>query len=101
MFLFLLHVCLHTNLPSCPLYIQHCYLRKNRLVGQEDELFCGTTEGFAVQYSKRYTNCTGKLNIQSECGHIILDLKTMAWQQSAFLPPLFLLFPFSIIPLVF
>jgi hypothetical protein len=79
LFLFLLDVCLHTNLPSCPLHIRRCYLGKNRLVGQEDELFCATTEGSVVQSSKRYTNCAGKLNIQIRWGHIILDLKMMAW----------------------
>jgi hypothetical protein len=68
MFLFLLHVCLHTNLPSCPLHIRRCYLGRNRLVGHENELFCATTEGFVVQSSKRYTNCDGKLNIQTRVG---------------------------------
>jgi hypothetical protein len=101
MFLFILYVCLHTNLPSCPLHIWRCYFGKNRLVGQEDELFCATTEGSVVQSSKRYTNYVGKLNIQTEWGNIILDLKMMAWKQWAFFPSLFLLFPFSIIPFVF
>jgi hypothetical protein len=32
------------------------------LVGQEDELFCATTEGFVVQSSKRYNNC-GNLSL--------------------------------------
>jgi hypothetical protein len=101
MFLFLLDVCLHTNLPSCPLHIRHCCLGKNRLLGQEDELFCATTEGFVVQSSKSYTNRAGKLNIQTRWGNIILDFKTMASQQWAFPPSIFLLFPFSIIPFVF
>jgi hypothetical protein len=101
MFLFILHVFVHTNLPSCPFHIRHWYLGRNRLVGQEDELLCATVEGSVVQSSKRYTNCVGKLNIQIGWGHITLDLKTMAWKQWPFLPSLFLLFPFSIIPFVF
>jgi hypothetical protein len=80
MFLFLLDVCLHTNLPSCALHIRRCCLGKNRLLGQGDELFCATAEGSVVQSSKRYTKCAGKLNIQTGWGHIILDLKTMTWQ---------------------
>jgi hypothetical protein len=94
MFLFLLDVCLHTNLPSCPFHIRRCCLGKNRLFGHEDELLCARTKGSVVQSSKRYTNCVGKLNIQTGWGHIILDLKTMASQQWAFLPSLFLLFHF-------
>jgi hypothetical protein len=79
MFLFLLDLCIHTKLPSCPLHIRRCCHRKNRLLRDGDELFCATTEGFVVQYSKRYTKCGGKLNIQTGWGHIILYLKMMAW----------------------
>jgi len=52
-------------------------LEKNGLLGQGDELFCATTQGFVVQSSKMYTKCDGKLNIQTKWGHIILDLKVM------------------------
>jgi hypothetical protein len=68
MFLFLLDVCLHTNLPPCALHIRRCCLGKNRLLGQGDELFCATAEGSVVQSSKRYTKCAGKLNIQTGGG---------------------------------
>jgi hypothetical protein len=47
--MFLLHVCLHTNFPSCPLHIRRCYLGRKRLVGKEDELFCAKVESSMVQ----------------------------------------------------
>jgi hypothetical protein len=77
MFLFLLDVCLHTNLPSCPLHIWCCCLGKKRLLGHGDEFLCPTTEGSVVKSYKRYTNYASKLNIKTGWGHIILDLKMM------------------------
>ena len=52
----LLHIFLHTNLSSCPLYFLHCCIERNRLIEQEDEVLCATIEEAEVQSSKRYTN---------------------------------------------
>jgi hypothetical protein len=70
MYLFFLHVFLHTNLPSCPLYVRYCYIERNNLVGHEDQLLYATVEGAEVQSSKMYTNYASKSMIQ-----IIFDMK--------------------------
>jgi hypothetical protein len=78
--LFLLDVYFHTNFPLSQLHLRHCCLGKNRLLGQGDEFFYATAEGYVEQSSKRYTKCVGKLNIKTQWEHIILDVKTMNLQ---------------------
>jgi hypothetical protein len=79
-----LHVFLHTNLPSCPLYFLNCYIERNKLIGQEDEVLYAIEEEAEIQSSKRYTNSDSKSNTQNEYVDKILDYKMLIWEQWGF-----------------